>query len=150
MNIAREDTLPKAGIKLLLAGVVTSIVAGLIFVAILWIATDSSRALAGAIGAAMGMLAMGLSQMVLTGTWRMRGFRSLALAMIAYAVGVAGVILGMVWIDAETSLSMFWTGIGVVVAAFTYIVAVALTYPRLRILLFTPEDLPPNPETKEL
>jgi len=150
MNTSRHDSLPKAGIKLLLAGAVTSIVAGLILVAIVWITTDSQTGLAAAIGAGMGVLAMGLGQAVLTGAWRLRGMTSLAVAMVAYAVGVAGVMLGMAWMDAESDLSLFWVGIGVVVAALAYIIAVALTYPKLRILLYQPEDLPPDPGAEEL
>jgi len=137
MNKPREDTLPQAGLKLLAAGVISSIAAGLILAGVVWAVADGGRALAACAGAGMGMLAMGLSQAVLTGTWKMSGAKSLAAGMAAYTLGVAAVILGMVWIDKDSSLSLFWTGIGVAVAAFAYIAAAALTYPKLRILLYT-------------
>ena len=149
MTKPREDTLPRAGVKLLVAGVASSVAAGLILAGILWAATDGGRALAASTGAAMGMVAMGLSQAVLTGTWKMRGVKSLAMGMVAYAVGIVGVILGMVWIDDQTSLDLFWAGIGVMTAAFAYIVAVAVTYPRLRILVLAPHDPPAESDEKQ-
>jgi len=143
----REDTLPKAGIKLLVAGLISSALAGIVLVGIVWAAADGSRGLAAAIGAGMGLLAMGLSQAVLTATWRMSGVGNLAMGMLAYAVGVAGVIGGMLVIRSWTSLDLFWTAMGVIVAAFAYITAAALTYPRLRILVLTPQN--PQSESGE-
>jgi len=140
MNTPREDTLPQAGVKLLVAGVAASFAVGLILIGIVWGAAGSGKGLAAGIGAAMGLLAMGLSQAVLTLTWRMRGVQSLAVAIVAYAVGVAGVIIGMVLIDSETSLDSFWAAIGVVVTACAYIIGVVLTYPRLRILVYSDDD----------
>ena len=140
----RDDTLPRAGIKILAAGVISSALAGIILTGIVWAAADGIRALAAGIGAGMGLLAMGLSQAVLTATWKMKGTRSLVMGMVAYAVGVAGVILGMMVIRSQTSLDLLWVAVGVIVAAFVYITAAALTYPRLRILLYSDQNLPPE------
>lgn len=140
----REDTLPRVGIKLLAAGVVSSALAGIVLMGIVWAAADGSRGLAAGIGAGMGLLAMGLSQAVLTATWRMSGARSMAMGMVAYTVGVAGVICGMIMIRSWTDLDLFWTGIGVIAAALAYITAAALTYPRLRILLYSNEGQDDN------
>ena len=140
----REDTLPKVGLKILVAGVVSSALAGIILVFIVWAAADAVRAAAAGIGAGMGLLAMGLSQAVLTVTWRMKGTRSLVMGMVAYAVGVAGVILGMIVIRSQTSLDLLWVAVGVIIAAFAYITAAALTYPKLRILLYSDQNLQPE------
>jgi len=137
---AAGDSLPTAGIKLLLSGAISSLTLGVILVGILWFTTDQHRALSAAIGVGMGLVAMGLGQAALAGAWKLSGLTTLAVAMGAYAVAIAAVIAGLVWIDAQEGLSVFWVGIGVVVAAFAYILAVALTYPRLRILLYTPDD----------
>ena len=139
---AREDTLPRAGLKLLAAGAISSVAAGLVLVGAVWAAADAGRAAASAVGAGMGVLAMGLSQAVLTATWRLRGVWGLAMGMLAYAVGVAGVICGMLAIRSRTGLDLLWVAIGVIVAAFTYITAAALTYPRLRILLYSEQKSP--------
>lgn len=133
-------TLSSAGVKLLAAGVVTSLICCAAGVPIVWLVVSTRAGVSALTGAILGLAAMALSHAIVTRAWRLEGLTTLAVAMAAYALSVIGVIAGLTWINKRGDLTIFWVAAGVVWAVFTYTVGLAVTYPRMRILLYTDQE----------
>ena len=141
------ESLRTAGAKLLLAGLGLSVGVSAVVAVIVGFATGGHQALSYVIGAAIGVVALALSQVIVMLASKLPESLILVVALVAYAFGFICALLMLTWLKAHTGVAMLWTGIGVIVGAFSYLLAVAVFYPRLRILIFAPpstDDTPDN------
>ena len=136
----RSETLGSSGAKLVVGGLGAAIPICAVVVGIIWAAVSGLAALSCAIGALTGIVAMAVSQVILTSASKMNSMTTLAVAVGAYAVGIAGTIIALAMLSKHTTLTLFWVGMGIPAAGFSYTLGLALTYPRLRIPLYGGEE----------
>ena len=148
MSAGRSDSLASAALKLLAGGVISSIPISMLAIAIIWGTVSTRAGLSCTVGAGAGLVAMALSQAVLAGVSKLSPKATMMIALGTYAVAIAGTIAMLIWIDQHGSLTLLWVATGVVVAAFAYILGVALAYPKLRILLYSSQDTPESTDVR--
>ncbi|MCL2736921.1 MAG: hypothetical protein FWD75_09900 [Propionibacteriaceae bacterium] len=140
MRTDLNDSLARVGVKLLIAGVLVSLVAAVIGMGVLWLASSQTSALTLGLGAGLGIVALALGQTILTLASHASPMATFGIGMGAYAAAFILVVVVMSQLSKHTTLTMLWVAIGLMLAVFSYILAIAITYPRLRILYFSPAD----------
>ncbi|MDR0487862.1 MAG: hypothetical protein LBG99_00385 [Propionibacteriaceae bacterium] len=135
------DSLPSAGLKLLLTGVLVSIPVSVIATGIIWASAGSFVGKSCALGAVTGLVIMAFSQSMLTSSSGTSPQMTMMIALTAYGTAMVGVIVLLSRIKSGDSFDMLWVAIGVIISGATYIIGALIAHSRLRILYFdTPDE----------
>jgi len=141
------ESLRSAGAKLLAIGMAVSITITVIVAVVILLASSAQYARSYVIGAAVGILALVVSQVIVMLVSKLSELVILVVALCAYGAGLAGAVAALSWLSHRPGVIMLWTGLGVIIGACCYLVAVAVTYSRLRILIFNPPSSNDTPKS---
>ncbi len=133
------DPLSATGAQLLRSGLAVAVITGLVATGAAWGVVSPGAGLSLGVGAIIGLVAMAIGLAIVIGARRLATSATLVMALGAYALAIAAVIAGLVWIRHQGFLSMVWTGSGIAVGAYGYLAGVIVAHRRARIPVFDQE-----------
>jgi len=139
---ARNDSLVAAGNKFMIGGSSAAAAATLVGALVVWPIVSGRAAIACVTGGALALLTLALAQAILTATHKLKPGVSMAVAMGAYALTVGCAFGAYLLLKRQEWLPGFWIGMGILMGASGYVLGVAITWPRLRVLVFDPSPPP--------
>ena len=141
MSTRRVDSLPSAGLKLLVTGICLSLPVSLIAIAITWWVAGSLKGMSCALGAITGLVAMAFSQFMMTAASKISAQMAMIGALTSYGIAMLGVIFVLSWVKSGDNFDVLWVAIGIIISGATYIVGVLIAHAQLRLLHYgNPED----------
>jgi len=140
----RADSLAGAGAKLIRAGVIGAVSAGVIATTILWLVLNRGSGLMAAGGAVAAAVALALGQGIVTASARSASPVTLVAALLGYIVAIALVGITLVALDRTWDGAVRAAAIGAAAASAGYLVGAIAMYPRLRLLVFGDQNPGPR------
>jgi hypothetical protein len=129
-----------AGLRLVATGAAWAGAAGLVGAVVTGAVGSWPAGLGWAVGALLGVGALGLGQGAIALTGRRSVVTSLVTAMVAYTAAIAAAFGTLVALDRWSGLPLVWVGAGLAVATVAYLAGATVVFPRLRIPVYDPPE----------